>query len=281
MRDNLRANTVDVSTTSGLGRNPLGNQNVNSWFDLVRPQSKLLDSFNWQRIVTDRAQVDVPHVKSDGPATATNEGADITGNAGFDVESILITPTKWSSYEAISSEVWRDAQPNLLDGFAMGIVKRHALAWEAALVAALQAGATTVATDADFATNLDVISDALVTMQAAGANPSGIVTTAAVAQTLLKVKEVAASTKPILSGPTDGFAGNVLGIPLVVSSAVTATKAVIFDASHTMLVVRQSPLIEVSDAALFGTDSVAVRAVSRFAAKLMNATGAYILTDAP
>ena len=138
-----------------------------------------------------------------------------------------------------------------------------------------------MATDADFATNLDVISDALVTMQAAGANPSGIVTTAAVAQTLLKVKEVAASTKPILSGPTDGFAGNVLGIPLVVSSAVTATKAVIFDASHTMLVVRQSPLIEVSDAALFGTDSVAVRAVSRFAAKLMNATGAYILTDAP
>ena len=82
VRDNLRANTVDVSTTSGLGRNPLGNQNVNSWFDLVRPQSKLLDSFNWQRIVTDRAQVDVPHVKSDGPATATNEGADITGNAG-------------------------------------------------------------------------------------------------------------------------------------------------------------------------------------------------------
>jgi HK97 family phage major capsid protein len=137
-----------------------------------------------------------------------------------------------------------------------------------------------VATDANFATNLDVISDTLITMMAAGAQPTGIVTTAAVAQTLLKVKEAAGSTKPILSGPTDGFAGNVLGVPLVVSSAVTATKAVIFDASHTVLVVRQTPLIEISADALFGTDSVAIRAVSRFAARLMNATGAYPLADA-
>lgn len=94
------------------------------------------------------------------------------------------------------------------------------------------------------------------------------------------MKEAAGSTKPILSGPTDGFAGNVLGVPLVVFSAVTATKAAIFDASHTVLVVRQTPLIEISADALFGTDSVAIRAVSRFAARLINATGAYLLADA-
>jgi hypothetical protein len=64
-----------------------------------------------------------------------------------------------------------------------------------------------------------------------------------------------------------------------VSSAVTANKAVVFDASQTLLVVRTSPTIETSADALFGTDSIAVRAISRFAAKTMNATGAYILTD--
>jgi HK97 family phage major capsid protein len=276
-----RANTVDSTTMSGKGRSPLVNDTLTSWFDLVRPQSKLLDSFAWQVIQTDRTQVDIPKLKADGPATATNEGADITGNAAFDVESILVTPTKWSSYEAISTEAWQDSEPSLLEGYGRGIARRHALAWEAALVAALEATATVVATDANFATNLDVISDTLVTMMAAGARPAGIVTTAAVAQTLLKVKEVAASTKPILSGPTDGFAGLVLGIPLVVSSAVTATKAVIFDPSHTVLVIRKSPTIEVSTDALFGTDSVAIRAISRFAAKTMNATSAYILADAP
>lgn len=278
-----RANTVDSTTMSGKGRSPLLNDVQTSWFDLVRPQSRLLDAFAWRTIQTDRTQVDVPKLKTDGPATATNEGADITGNVGFDVESILVTPAKYSSYEAMSTEVWQDAEPSLLEGYGRGIVRRHALAWEAALVAALEASATVVATDANFATSLDVISDAIVTMQAAGANPAGIVTTAAVAQTLLKLKEAAGSTKPVLmdSGPTDGFAGRVLGLPLVVSSAVTATKAVIFDPSHTLLVIRKSPTIEVSSDALFGTDSVAVRAISRFAAKLMNATGAYILTDTP
>lgn len=278
-----RANTVDSSTMSGKGRNPLVNDNIASWFDLIRPQSRLLDGFAWQTIQTDKIQVDIPHVKADGPASATNEGADITGNAGFDVESILVTPAKYTSYEALSREVWRDAQPSLLDGYARGIVRRHALAWEAALVAALEASATVVATDANFATSLDVVSDAIITMQAAGANPSGIVTTAAVAQTLLKLKEAAGSTKPVLmdSGPADGYAGTVFGLPLVVNANVTATKAIVFDASQTVIVVRESPTIEVSDQVLFGTDSVAVRAISRMAAKLMNATGAYLLADAP
>lgn len=275
-----RANTVDSSTMSGKGRSPLVNDVQSSWFDLVRPQSRLLDGFGWQVIQTDRTQVDIPKLKADGPATATNEGASIEANAAFDVESILVTPTKWSSYEAMSREVWEDAEPSLLEGYGRGITRRHALAWEAALVAALEASATVVATDANFATNLDVISDALVTMQAAGATPSGIVTTAAVAQTLLKVKEISGSTKPILTGPEDGFAGRVLGVPLVVSSAVTATKACIFDASQTVLVIRRSPTVEISTDALFGTDSIAVRAISRFAAKLMNATGAYLLADA-
>jgi HK97 family phage major capsid protein len=278
-----RANTVDSSTMSGKGRTPLVNDTQTSWFDLVRPQSRLLDGFAWPVIQTDRSQVDVPKLKADGVAAATNEGADITGNAAFDVESILVTPAKYSSYEALSVEVWQDSEPSLLEGFGRGIVRRHALAWEAALVAALEASATVVATDANFATSLDVISDTLVTMQAAGANPAGIVTTAAVAQTLLKLKEVSGSTKPVLmdNGPADGFAGRVLGLPLIVSSAVTATKAVIFDPAHTLLVIRRSPTIEVSTDALFGTDSVAVRAISRFAAKTMNATGAYILTDTP
>jgi HK97 family phage major capsid protein len=283
LADMQRANTVDSTTMSGKGRNPLANDTLTSWFDLIRPQSKLLDSFPWQTIQTDRIQLDVPKIKTDGPATATNEGADITGNAAFDVESILVTPAKYTSYEALSREVWMDAQPSLLDGYARGIVRRHALAWEAALVAALEATATVVATDANFATNLDVVSDAIVTMQAAGATPSGIVTTAAVAQVLLKLKEVAASTRPTLmaSGPADGFAGHVFGLPLVVSSAVTATKLCVFDATQAVIVVRESPTIEVSQDALFGTDSVAVRAVSRMAAKLMNATGAMLLADAP
>jgi len=249
----------------------------------VYKRQRLLDAFAWRVIQTDRTQVDVPKLKADGVAASTSEGGDITGNAAFDVESILVTPAKYSSYEAMSMEVWQDSEPSLLEGYGRGIARRHALAWEAALVAALEATATTVATDADFATSLDVISDTIVTMQAAGAKPAGIVTTAAVAQTLLKLKEVSGSTKPVLmdSGPADGFAGRVLGIPLVVSSAVTATKAVVFDPSHTLLVIRRSPTIEVSTDALFGTDSVAVRAISRFAAKTMNATGAYILTDAP
>jgi HK97 family phage major capsid protein len=276
-----RSNTVDSSTMSGKGRSPIGNDVQTGWFDLVRPQSRLLDGFAWRVIQTDKIQVDVPKLKTDGAATATNEGADITGNVGFDVESIVITPAKYSSYEAVSSEVWDDADPAILDGFAQGITKRHALAWETALVTALEADGTAVATDAAFATSLDVISDAIVTAQAAGAQPGGIVTTAAVAQTLLKLKEVSGSTRPTLwnDGPARGFVGTVFGLPLVVSSAVTANKAILFDPAQTVLVVRKAPTIEVSRDALFGTDSVAVRALSRFAAKLMNATGAYELVD--
>jgi HK97 family phage major capsid protein len=278
-----RANTVDSTTMSGKGRSPLGNDVLTGWWDLVRPQSRLLDGFAWPVIQTDRTQVDVPKIKADGVAAATNEGADITGNAAFDVESLLVTPAKFSSYEAMSTEVWQDSEPGLLEAYGRGIVRRHALAWEAALVTALEATATVVAGDANFGTNVDAISDAIITMMAAGAQPSGIVTTPAVAQVLLKVKEINGSTRPVLmsDGPADGFAGRVLGLPLVVSSAVTATKAVVFDASQAVLVVRKSPTVEISTDALFGTDSVAVRAISRFAAKLMNATGAYILTDAP
>lgn len=281
-----RANTIDSGTLTAKGRAPLGNDVQTSWFDLVRPQSVLLDAFPWRVINTDRVSVDVPHLTVDGPATATSESASITGNAAFDAESVVITPTKWSSYESVSSETWEDAEPSILDGYGRGIARRHALAWEAALIAALEAGATTVATDANFATTLDVISDALVTMRAAGSVPSGIAAPAAVVQSLLKLKEVSGSTVPTLladSSPAQGFsnnrfAGSIFGVPLVVAG-VTASKAVIFDASHTVLVIRKSPTIEVSQDALFTTDSVAVRAISRFAAKLMNATGAYLLTD--
>jgi HK97 family phage major capsid protein len=276
-----RANTIDSATLTAKGRSPIGNDVQTSWFDLVRPQSRLLDGFAWRVIQTDKVKVDIPHLKTDGPATATNESADITGNAGFDAESIEVTPAKFTSYESVSNEVWDDAEPSILEGYGRGIVRRHALAWEAALVTALEADGTAVATDANFATNLDVISDALVTMQAAGATPGGIVCTAAVAQTLLKVKEASGSVKPVLwnDGPATGFVGTVFGLPLVVSSTVTASKAVIFDPSQTVLVVRKSPTIEVSRDALFGTDSVAIRAISRFGAKLMNAHGAYELTD--
>lgn len=284
-----RANTIDSATLTAKGRAPLGNDVQASWFDLVRPQSVLLDAFPWRVINTDKVQVDIPHLTVDGPATATNESASITGNAAFDAESVVVTPTKWSSYESISQETWEDAEPSILEGYGRGIARRHALAWEAALITALEASATVVATDANFATSLDVISDTIVTMRAAGAVPSGIAAPAAVVQTLLKLKEAAGSTVPTLlsdSSPAAGFSGNnrfagsIFGLPLVVAG-VTATKAVIFDASHTVLVVRKSPTIEVSTDALFTTDSVAVRAISRFAAKLMNPTGAYILTDAP
>lgn len=282
-----RANTIDAATLTAKGRAPIGNDVQTSWFDLVRPQSNLLDAFPWRVINTDRVQVDIPHLTVDGPATATSESASITGNAAFDAESVIVTPGKFSSYESISTETWQDAEPSILEGYGMGIARRHALAWEAALITALEAGATTVATDAAFATTLDVISDALITMRAAGSTPSGIAAPAAVVQSLLKLKEVSGSTVPTLladSSPAKGFtasnrfAGSIFGVPLVVAG-VTANKAVIFDASHTVLVIRKSPTIEVSSDALFTTDSVAIRAISRFAAKLVNATGAYLLTD--
>ena len=66
---------------------------------------------------------------------------------------------------------------------------------------------------------------------------------------------------------------------ILLVKALHVLSATIFDSSQGVLVVRKPPTIEVSRDALFGTDSVAVRAISRFAATLMNATGAYILTD--
>jgi HK97 family phage major capsid protein len=81
---------------------------------------------------------------------------------------------------------------------------------------------------------------------------------------LMVLKEGAGSNRPILSdGVGEEAARRVYGVPVFITSQLTAGDAYVYDGSQVVLVVRQDTTIAVDSSRLFNSDQSEVRAIMR------------------
>ena len=87
----------------------------------------------------------------------------------------------------------------------------------------------------------------------------GVFLLATTALTIAKIKAATGSNEPLLSDR----GRSVLGVPLLVSSAVTAGTIYGIDSRFVQIVVRDNTRLEVDRSAYFATDQVGVKATMR------------------
>jgi HK97 family phage major capsid protein len=82
---------------------------------------------------------------------------------------------------------------------------------------------------------------------------------------LAKVKKATGSNEPLLSigGPTEPTSRQILGVPLYVSTAVTAGTIWGIPRARSLVIVRQGTTVELDGSAYFSSDRSAIRAILR------------------
>lgn len=213
----------------------------------------------------------VPLVTADPAAAWVAEAGTINASdATFD--ELVVTPSKVAGLSIISRELADDSSPSAQqvvgDGLARDIARKIDAAFFDAdgvttngpsgieSVAASMATATYAASGP---ANLDWAAEALSDSEQEGGSLSYFVTDPATALTIAKIKAATGSNEPLLSDR----GRSVLGVPLLVSSSVTAGTIYGIDSRFVQIVVRDNTRLEVDRSAYFATDQVGVKATMR------------------
>jgi HK97 family phage major capsid protein len=126
--------------------------------------------------------------------------------------------------------------------------------------------------------NLDAYADSIATLESFNAEASVIVMHPRSWQTLIKIKEVTGSVKPLLQesagAGTQGIQRSLYGVPVLLSSQLSITEtqgtstdcssAYVYEADQLVLVARQETNVAVDSSRLFNSDQSEVRATARF-----------------
>lgn len=179
---------------------------------------------------------------------------------------LVVTPSKVAGLTIISRELAEDSSPAAQqivgDGLARDISAKIDAAFFAGTTLNGPAGLGSLTTSsAEYAlggpTNTDWALSAIAAAEANGGNVTAFVTDPATALALATAKESTTSERNLLSGRT------VEGVPLVVSTKVTAGTVWAIDSRFVQVVVRDNTRLEVDKSAYFSTDQVAVKATMR------------------
>lgn len=225
-------------------------------------------------VTTASHELHFPVITDDPTAAWTAEGAEIDPSDATPDE-IVATPTKVAGLTVITRELANDSSPAATqivgDGLARSIVNRVDGAFFGKQGAnpnqpkGLEdlAGVGTVTAPTAWA-NLDPFAEAISRAETVGATVNTWVANPADALALAKLKDEANSNRPLLgTDPTQPTRRLILGIPLLVSPAVTTGTVWGIPKSRAYVVIREGAVLEIDKSVYFTSDRVAARAIMR------------------
>jgi len=225
---------------------------------------------------TDSTEFRMPIVTGEVSSAWYAENADITladPTAGEEV----IRPRKIAGLSKISSELANDSSPQASRVVGDSIARSIATGIDAAffgsadgtgvppkgLGAFADAALTTIAAPAAWA-NVDEFIEAVYGVELQGGTLTSFVANPADAEALAKLKRESGSNEPLLAADaTSPTTRRLAGVPMYVSSAVTAGTIYGIDQTRAFVVLRSDVAVEVDRSVYFGSDSVAVRGIAR------------------
>jgi len=217
-------------------------------------------------------QYRIPVVLADPTAAWVAEGAEIPVSDA-DLDEVLVNPAKLAGLTIISRELAEDTSPEASATVGQGLARDIARKLDVAFFGSNGVG--TIQPDGledlvGFSavtgafTNTDPFSEAVSVAEGVGASIGAFVTDPATALLLAKVKRATGSNEPLLG--TDASVATrrtVLGLPLLVSSAVAAGTVWGLPKDRVFVVIRNDARVDVDRSAFFTSDRVAVRATMR------------------
>ncbi|MGD7707248.1 phage major capsid protein [Microlunatus sp. Y2014] len=221
---------------------------------------------------TDSHDYRIPMVLADPTAGWVAEGSEIPATDA-DLDEELVTPAKLAGLTIISRELSEDTNPEAAATVGAGLARDIARKLDAAFFGSKGADVVQpagledllgVSTVSGAFTNTDPFSEAVAAAEQVGATVSSFVTDPATALTLAKVKRATGSNEPLLG--TDAMSPTrrtVLGLPLLVSPAVTVGTVWALPKARVFVVIRSDARIDVNPSVYFTSDRVAVRATMR------------------
>lgn len=243
-------------------------------------------------VTGDAPAVVVPDVDYDDDVGFTPEGTDIT-EADPTLASTKIYTGKLGIFAKVSREQFRlrGAEGILAAGIARSLARKADVAYltQTAPIgpavtppAGITLGTPAPTTGDNVAGNLDAVIDAVATIEGAYGKATHVIASPSAWAYLSQFKT-------LTDGSTPGLVSNVslvgagvaapqrtlLGIPVIVSAAMTADHILILDKSQVLSVTGPVELAT-DHSYFFKGDSVAIRATLRFGAKLKATTGAVL-----
>lgn len=209
----------------------------------------------------------VPVVTADPSAAWVAEGASITASDATFAE-LTCTPSKVAGLSIISRELAEDSSPSAQQAIGDGLARDLARKIDAAFFGntttngpkGLGSLTTSVATYANGGmADLDWAADALSASESKGGNLSAFLMNPADALAIAKLKTLTTGSNEPLVGGTR----NVLGVPIIVSSAATSGTIYGVDSRFVQFVVRDNTRLEVDKSAYFASDQVGIKATMR------------------
>jgi HK97 family phage major capsid protein len=217
----------------------------------------------------------VPIVTADPTAAWTAEGEEITvseASLGEDVDTFH----KLAGLTIISSELANDSSPDVAEQVGLGLARDIARKLDSAFFGTRSdstvqprglgdiTGISTV--DAGSAwTNTDPFAEAQAAAEDEGATIASFVANPADVLSLAKIKRETGSNEPLLQpDPTQPARRTIVGVPLLVSSAVTqGTIWSLPGAGRIVIAIREDVSLARDTSAYFTSDRVAIRATMR------------------
>lgn len=215
------------------------------------------------------------------------ENQEIT-KADPDTEELVITPKAVKGLTEISNESAADTNPAVANMVANSLARSIAGKIDAAYFGDTVAngpsgllslvGVNVVDTTAFPLTDLDAFHNAKAVSLADGASVTHFIAAPDVALGLATAKTGTDSNVGLLESVSDGTL--VAGVPLLVSTHVTAGTVWAVDAAQCLVVQRQGTTVVTSADSAFSRDSVQVRAVARVSWGFVNPAGITRIYDA-
>jgi HK97 family phage major capsid protein len=239
--------------------------------DAVPDALVLLTSTVAGEVEGDAPAVRVAYV-DDAEAGFVAEGADITPSDP-DLNEVLVHTGKISQLVKLSREQW--GQPNsaglLSASVARAVTKAANIAYLAQVAPTSPAvtppaGLLNVAgieTGTAVASDLDNLVDLIATLQANGATPSHIVIDPVGWASIAKLKLGTDYNAPLLGAGTADTVRMLLGLPVIVTPAMTASTGLVIDSTAVLSAVG-TVMVATSEHFYFGGDNIALRATWRF-----------------
>lgn len=222
-----------------------------------------------RRVNINASELRVPSITEDPSAAWVAEGAEIPASDAT-VAEITVTPAKLAGLSVITRELADDSSPAAAEVVGQGLARDLARQVDKAFFGNLSgvapkgleslAGVTAVNAGAAW-TNVDPFAEGAAAAEGVGADLAAWVAHPDDALALAKLKTGTGSNLPLLAqDPTQPARRVLAGLPLYVSSAVTAGTIWGLDPTRALLVVRDGAEVTADASVYFSSDRVAVRA---------------------
>ena len=257
---------------SGAGAVIAPDEWSSTFFDKLSAESIAIKS-GIRVVRTIRDVLHVPRIDADPTANWVAEATLIPASDPAYTD-IVATPRKIATRTELSNELIADSNPDVIQLLEKQMTRALALKLDLGVfegsgtppeIRGLKntPGITTTPLGAA-PTNFDPFAAAITVLESNNATATAIVTSPEAWGALMVLKEGTGSNTPILAGSVgQDAAKRVYGVPVFITSQLTAGDAYIYDGSQVVLVIRQDTTVAVDSSRLFNSDQSEVRAIMR------------------